>query len=160
MEENYIIIMIESLQKKISVLEHISEKNEEQTKILSAEETDWDAFDRNADEKSELIEQLDRIDEGFEKLFHNVESLLTTTDGRARFKEQIKQMQGLINTITEKSVAIQAVEARNKQMVEKRFAQSHQRLGKSRNSSKVARDYYKNMQQTQFVSPAFLDSKK
>ncbi len=160
MEEKYIIIMIESLQKKLTVLDHISQKNDEQTKILNEEQTDWEAFDRNADEKSELIEQLDQIDEGFELLFEKIKSAIASETGKSRYKKQIEQMQDLIERITEKSVSIQAVEVRNKQMVEKRFMQSHQKFGFSRNSSRIARDYYKNMQQTQVVTPAFLDSKK
>jgi hypothetical protein len=59
----------------------------------------------------------------------------------------------------EKSASIQAAEVRNKALIEKRFAESHQRIGQSRTSSRIARDYYKNMQQAQVVAPAFLDKK-
>lgn len=160
MEENYIIIMIESLQKKLAVLDRIIQCNEEQTEILKEENTDWDEFDRNADEKVGLIDQMDRLDQGFDQVFAEIEPLLTSPEGKQQYREQIRQMQELIGQITEKSVSIQATEARNKQLVEQRFTQSHQRFGQSRNSSRIARDYYKSMQQTQFVSPAFLDSKK
>ena len=61
MEQKYIMIMLDSLQKKSEVLSDIIKKNGEQSQILKEEETDWDAFDRNADEKMELIGQLDEI---------------------------------------------------------------------------------------------------
>ena len=159
MEDNYIIIMAEVLQKKLSVLEQIMMKNDEQTDILKEEQTDWDAFDRNADEKAELIDQMAELDAGFDRVFTKVEPILSSDEGAAIYRFQIKQMQGLIRQITEKSVSIQATEARNKQLVEQRFAQSHKKFGQSRNSSRIARDYYRNMQQTQVIAPAFLDKK-
>ena len=160
MDENYIIIMIESLQNKIDVLDQIIRCNDQQTEILKDEVTDWDAFDRNADEKAALIEQMNKLDQGFDQVFAEIEGLLVSSDGKTKYREQIRRMQSLISQITERSVSIQSTEARNKQLVERRFAQSHQRFGQSRNSSRVARDYYRNMQQTQVVSPTFLDSKK
>ena len=152
--------MLDSLQKKSEVLSDIIKKNGEQSQILKEEETDWDAFDRNADEKMELIGQLDELDEGFDQLFERVKTLLESQEGKARFGEQIRKMQELIREITDKSASIQATEARNKQLVEQRFQQSRQKIGQSRNSSRIARDYYRNMQQMQVVSPAFLDNKK
>ncbi|MCR5418315.1 MAG: flagellar protein FlgN [Lachnospiraceae bacterium] len=152
--------MIESLQNKIAVLDEIIIKNDDQTKILNQDDVDWDSFDRNADEKLELIERMDKLDEGFERLFEKIKELLGTEEGKRAYARQIRTMQSQISIITEKSVSIQAVEARNKQLVEQKFSQSHKRLGQSRNTSRVAMDYYKNMQQTHVVTPAFLDSKK
>ncbi len=160
MDGNYINIMIESLQNKIAVLDEIIIKNDDQTKILNQDDVDWDSFDRNADEKLELIERMDKLDEGFERLFEKIKELLGTEEGKRTYARQIRTMQSQISIITEKSVSIQAVEARNKQLVEQKFSQSHKRLGQSRNTSRVAMDYYKNMQQTHVVTPAFLDSKK
>lgn len=159
MEDNYIIIMVEVLQEKLGVLEQIIAKNDEQTEILKEEQTDWDAFDRNADEKAKLIDQMGELDAGFDRVFVKVESILSSDEGMTTYRSQIKQMQDLIRQITEKSVSIQATEARNKQLVEQRFTQTHKRFGQSRNSSRIARDYYRTMQQTQVIPPAFLDKK-
>ncbi len=159
MEQDYVNIMIDSLQKKIDVLDAIIRKNEEQNKIVATDITDWDTFDKNADEKSELIDKIEEIDQGFDSLFKKVETVLQSPFGKQTYRDQIAKMQQLITLITEKSVAIQAAEVRNKTLIEKRFAESHQRIGQSRTSSKVARDYYRNMQQTQVVAPAFLDKK-
>ena len=160
MDNNYISIMIESLQEKIKILDEIILKNREQADILNVEETDWDAFDENADAKGLLIDRMDDLDKGFDNLFEQVKAALSGDEGRKKYAGQIKTMQELIRSITEKSVEIQASESRNKQLVEKRFAQSHQRIGRSRNTSRAAMDYYKNMQNTHVVTPAFLDSKK
>ncbi len=160
MEQNYIGIMIESLQKKLNVLAQIEGKNKEQEVLLQGDSVEWDAFDRSTDEKAELIEEMDRLDEGFEQLYSRVEEKISTPEGKQACKPQIKQMQELIAAITEKSVSIQASEARNKKLVEDQFARSKQKIGQSRNSGRVAMDYYKNMQQTHVVEPAFWDSKK
>ncbi|MBR4759486.1 MAG: flagellar export chaperone FlgN [Lachnospiraceae bacterium] len=159
MEQNYVNIMMETLQKKVGVLDAIIRKNEEQSRILESDITDWDAFDKNADEKSDLIDKIEEIDQGFDSLFQKVKDVLQSPAGKQTYKVQIGKMQQLITQITEKSVEIQAAEVRNKALIEKRFAQSHQRIGQSRTSSRVARDYYKNMQQAQVVAPAFLDKK-
>jgi flagellar biosynthesis/type III secretory pathway chaperone len=159
MEQNYVNIMIDSLRKKITILDSIIRKNDEQRQIVEAQTTDWDAFDRNADEKSELIDKMEELDQGFDSLFSKVKDLLESPSGKQTYSSQIREMQFLITQITEKSVAIQSAESRNKSLIEKRFTESHQRIGQSRTSSRVARDYYRNMQQTQVVAPAFLDSK-
>ncbi len=160
MEEKYIKIIMDSLLKKIGVLDSIIQKNEEQTNILKEEETDWDAFDRTVDDKATMIDQMEELDKGFDELFAKVKSVLETPTGKKRFAIQIREMQNMIRQITEKSVSIQAAEVRNKQLVEQCFSRSHQKIGQSRSSGRVAMDYYKNMQQTHVVTPAFLDSKK
>ena len=160
MEQNYVNIMVDSLHKKIDILDAIIIKNDEQRQIVENADTDWDSFDRNADEKSELIEKMEELDQGFDNLFARVKDLLESPSGKQVYSRQIKEMQSLIKQITEKSVAIQSAESRNKSLIEKRFSESHQRIGKTRTSSRIARDYYKNMQQAQVVAPAFLDSKK
>lgn len=160
MEQNYVNIMVDSLHKKADILDAIIQKNEEQKTILAKDITDWDEFDKNADEKSDLIDRIEELDQGFDSLFEKVRVLLESPSGKQIYGNQIKQMQSLITQITEKSVTIQTAESRNKTLIEKRFAESHQRIGQSRTSSRIARDYYKNMLQTNVVAPAFLDSKK
>ena len=62
--------------------------------------------------------------------------------------------------MTEKSVAIQAQEARNKNLAENYFAKAREDLKKNRKSSRAALDYYRNMNKMQVVSPQFMDKKK
>ena len=53
-ENSYIQVLIQSLHQKVEALDSIIEKNQEQYEILSAEEADMDAFEKNIDEKSTL----------------------------------------------------------------------------------------------------------
>lgn len=162
MEDNrqYLQIMTESLQKKRAVLQKIMQANDKQTEILSRDTADWEAFDEYAEQKTELIGQLDALDEGFESLYNHIKEALSEEAGRDKYQNEIRAMQQLIKELTEKSMSIQASEARNKQLVEQKFAKQRQQLKAGHLSSKAAMDYYKNMRNTTNLQSQFLDSKK
>ena len=67
-EESYIQILIQSLHQKVEALDSIIEKNKEQYEILSAEEADMDAFEENVKAKSEFIDKIVFLDDGFEEI--------------------------------------------------------------------------------------------
>lgn len=160
MEKQYLSIMEQSLEKKIGILDQIITKNQEQNVLLKDPNMKWEDFDDNANRKMELIEEIDKLDEGFEELFERVKEQLQAPGGKEKYAQQIVRMQELIRQITEKSTSIQAQEARNKVLVEQYFQQSRERIRKGRTSSKAAMDYYKSMSQSSFVQPHFLDDKK
>ena len=76
MEENYIIILRESLEKKVRILKDIIRRNEEQKDILEDDNAAADEFERNVDEKERLVQQIVDLDTGFEELFKKVEKEL------------------------------------------------------------------------------------
>lgn len=159
MTDNYIQIMIESLEKKAAKLDEIIEKNREQAELLKGEEFSVELFDRNVEEKAVLIEQLEMLDIGFDRMYERVKEDLASEAGKAAYKNEIKRMQQLISELTEKSVSIQAQESRNKQMVETAFKSEREKIKALKLGSKAAIDYYKNMNHTNFVSPQFVDKK-
>ena len=110
------------------------------------------------EEKGNLIEQLKRLDEGFETLYAKLASQLE--GNRDRYAEEIRSLQKQIAQITEMSVAIQAQEKRNKQLVEQFFAKERAGIRQNRRSSKAAYDYYKGMSSAGYAQPQFYDSKK
>lgn len=156
----YIAIMVQSLQQKSDVLSQIIVETKEQMEILKQEKLDFEAYDVKVDKKSALISTLEQLDEGFDSLYNKVQDLLTSAGGRDKYRSEIKQMQQLITMITEQSTEIQALEARNKQMLEAGIAASRRQLRSNKTTSKAAMDYYKNMRQTNVITPQFLDSKK
>lgn len=160
MEKQYLSIMEQSLEKKIEILDRIITKNEEQNVLLNDPNMKWEDFDDNANRKMELIEEIDKLDEGFEDLFERVKEVLQSPGGKEKHAQEIVRMQELIRRITEKSTSIQAQEARNKTLVEQYFQRSRERIRKGRTSSKAAMDYYKSMSQTSFSQAHFLDNKK
>ncbi len=158
MGNDYISIMAQSLQKKLGVLDGIIEKNVEQRQILEQEELDADAFEQNIKLKSDLVDQIEFLDEGFEELYGRVKSLMETE--KQQHKEEIQLMKQLIKEITEKSVTIQTQEARNRKLVEQRFSQERKKVRSMRNTSTVANQYYKNMSKLNVVDAQFMDKKK
>lgn len=105
MSELYIDIMLQSLEKKEVVLDRIIEANVRQEAVLKNPEGDPEEFDETVETKGVLIEQLEQLDSGFQKLFDNMKEEL---DGqRENYAKQIEQMQIHIRSITDKSVQIE-----------------------------------------------------
>ena len=157
-ENQYIAIMLQSLQKKEKVLNSIIQINKRQKEELENPSLDPDDFDKTVEEKSELIEQLELLDNGFEKLYEKVREELQAN--KDLYKEEILQMQNSIRALTEKSMEIQTQEARNKQLMEQKFASVKKQVREIRSSQKVVNQYYKNMMKKGYVEPHFLDNKK
>ncbi len=158
MIENYLRILEESLLKKIAVLDEISSYNKGQAELLKQTSVSFDDLDVNMKYKDELIQKLTELDEGFELLYERVREQLL--ENKELYKGQIKHLQDLISQITEKSVSIQAQEARNKKMIEDYLAKEKRQLRHGRQASKAAYDYYKSMNNTAVVPPQIMDQKK
>ena len=157
MSELYIDIMLQSLEKKEVVLDRIIEANVRQEAVLKNPEGDPEEFDETVETKGVLIEQLEQLDSGFQKLFDNMKEEL---DGqRENYAKQIEQMQIHIRSITDKSVQIQAQEARNKELMTQKFARIKEMAKQTRASSNMVNRYYKNMSKLNVVDPQFLDDK-
>lgn len=158
MTEKYLNIMEESLEKKLQILEGIQGYNLRQQEILQAQEVELEQFDECVDRKGELIEELTALDSGFETLYENLSKELQ--DGREKYAEHIRRLQELVSEVMDRSVTIQAQEARNKKLVEDYFRRERKQLGQTRKNSQAAFDYYKNMSQSNLLPPQFMDSKQ
>ncbi|SEF66476.1 hypothetical protein SAMN02910276_00780 [Butyrivibrio sp. Su6] len=148
----------ESLLKKIEVMKKIEEENEKQKNLLSnPDEVDEVAFDKILDDKGELIDQLLKLDDGFQTLFDRVKE--EVGQNKDSFKEQIKRMQELIQEITGRSASIEATEHRNKKLAEEYFSAARQKMNFSRQTSAAAFNYYRTMNNFKDIPPQFLDNK-
>jgi|APHig6443717817_1056837.scaffolds.fasta_scaffold22735_2 hypothetical protein len=157
-QNNYIVIMLESLQKKASLLETLSLKCDMQSDIVSQKEISWSDFDSNITEKQSMIDELMQLDEGFEKVYARVK--LEISENKEKYSNEITKMQEFIMLITDLSVHIQAKEERNRKLVEKSILLLRQDIKKSRTSVKAASDYYKSMSKVNYIDPQFMDRKK
>lgn len=156
--KGYVDILLESLNKKIAVLDAILQQNELQAVTAGAEKFDMDGFEQIVDTKEQLIQEIIRLDNGFESVYDRVSKELK--ENRSRYTEQIKAMQQLIGRIADKSVAIQTSEARNKKLVEAAFQKTRLGFQQGRSSVKAASDYYKSMSRVNYIDPQMLDTKK
>ena len=159
MNEQYVSVLVESLEKKIRVLDEIHQICQKQSEVIANEPVDFEEFDRCMDEKDNCIQELDKLDEGFEMLYDRVGQELKSN--KSLYSEQIKRMQQAISEIMDKSTAIQALEERNKRAVEANFAKERMEIGKGKRSLNVAMNYYRNMRgSADTVEPQYMDKKK
>ena len=158
MIRSYLQILQDSLDKKLKLLMAIEEKSLEQAEMLKKPEVDLAAVDTNMDEKAELIEKINSLDEGFESIYAKIREQLTLN--KEQYKDEIKAIKSMIEKVTEKSTSIQAIEVRNKAQMEVVFSSQKRDLHNRRSAMSVARDYYQNMNKVKHVSPQFLDQKK
>ena len=158
MHNTYVDIMIQSLEKKIKVLEEIRKINITQKNLLEDEGAAADAFDKTVEAKAVLITQMTQLDSGFDKLFERVKEELSTN--KESYVDKIKVMQMLIRNITDLSMELQAQEARNKDLMTRKFVSIRERAKVVRTNTRAASRYYQNMMQLNVVDPQFMDNKK
>lgn len=156
--KNYLGVLEESLYKKLQLLDKIQMYNEAQYQVFSGDNVQVEKFDAYIEEKGRLIEEVLKLDEGFETLYANLSEQLK--NNREQYAEQIKTLQELVKQVTEKSVIVQAQEARNKSLIESYFAKKKEQIGQGRRSSTVAYNYYANVNKSVQAQPQFMDSRQ
>ncbi|MCI5873730.1 MAG: flagellar export chaperone FlgN [Clostridiales bacterium] len=154
----YLPIMIQSLKKKEQILDQIIQINQQQREELENPALDPDDFDKTFAKKAELIESLETLDNGFQELFERVRNELE--GNKETYREEIHQMQDYIRRLTEKSADIQTQEARNKDLMQQKFATVRKQVKEVRKSQKVVNQYYKSMMKGSYMEPQFTDKKK
>jgi len=152
---NYLDALIQGLKKKKTVLDKIIEKNSAQKELLMAEEPSIDEWEALIQQKAEYIEELGRLDDGFQEVYTRVKDELSVN--RANYKDEIVKMQELIADITDRSVQIQAQEIRNKDLAQSQFAKMKRKTRALRQNQRVANAYKQTMKRTNVVDPQFLD---
>ena len=157
-EKNYVTILIESLEKKNRVLNQLLIMNQEQYETIKDNKVDFEAFDKVVEQKGQLIDKLELLDSGFQKVYDRVKIELDVHKDKHTL--EIKKMQELISQLTDKSVSIQTSEERNKAAVEQYFSRERRGLAKKRMSVKVANDYYKSMNKLHGMDSQLLNQTK
>ena len=158
MVEKYLQSLIDGLKQKNELMDKLIALSEEQQRIVGGNEVDWDTFDKTIDEKDVLIQKLGALDEGFQAVFDRIKA--DVDSNRAKYKDYIRELQGLIKIVTEKSTSLMALEQRTKARVTNGFGTQRQKLRQNKESSKVASSYYNNMNRMNYIDPQLMDTKK
>lgn len=158
MSETYLAIMLQSLKKKEQVLDEIIRLNDLQKKQLTDQATPVDDFDRTVEDKSACIDQLDQLDSGFEKLYAQVQEELQAN--KEQYADTIRELQKRIRSVTDKSIMIQAQEARNKDLMMQKFTTVRKHAKDVRANSKAITGYYKTMTHSGYMDSRYMDGKK
>ena len=117
-----------------------------------------DAFEASIDEQNAMIKELDKLDSGFESFYERVREDITAH--KEQYHNEIVYMKELIQKTTDKVVAINAGNARNKTLAERQFQEEKKKIRQSVSKTKVARNYYNSMNNLNQVAPQFYDNKK
>ncbi|MDE6902950.1 MAG: flagellar protein FliT [Lachnospiraceae bacterium] len=151
-------ILLQSLEKKTKLLDDMIRQNGVQEELLKEEDLDMDAFDEAINQQGFYIEELDKLDQGFETVYDRVREELLRD--KARYRMEIIRMKELIQQITDKIVTLNAGNMRNKMLAENQFSRKRAAIGAGASRNKAARNYYNNMNRLNYVSPQFYDNKK
>lgn len=154
-DKNSILMMCESLEKKIDVLNQIREMNGKQKEILENPRSSPDELEENLSRKGGLIVELERLDSGFSTLYEKVREELMANTGR--YADKVNEMKDLIRKITALSAAVEREEIDNKELAAKRFSDVRKMARRIRKNEKAVSSYYKTMSQN--TDPGFMDQK-
>ena len=154
---NYLMIMVESLSKKINILEKLLEYTKEQELLLAEDEFSMEEFSGLLDKKGELIDVLNTMDQGFEQVYERMEEEIKGK--KEEHVHEILLMQQRIKTITDLSIKLQELEYKNKEKIEVQFSKKRNEIKTFRQSKDNVNKYYRVMSKTQVVDSAFLDKK-
>ena len=158
MSSAYINMLIESQEKKLELLDRVIELDKEQEAIVTGDKPDMEALNANLTAKGALVDELNKLDEGFDSVYAKVrEELITNKEAH---KSEIGRLQELIRQIMDKTADIEAMEARSKINVETFLKRRKKELREGRNSIQAASVYSTNMRRAYDTSPFFVDNKK
>ncbi len=97
--DNYLNMLKDSLVKKERNLSSLIALSEKQGVIVREEkDVDWDEFNKVADEKSTLIEEILKLDEGFEMLYEHIKEGLE--DNKEKYRDVIIEIKTLVKSVT------------------------------------------------------------
>ena len=158
MVEQYLDAMIQSMDEKEVCLKTLLAMTAEQEQALRKEQPDWDSFDRLIDEKADVIDRLEALDEGFQAVFDKVRDEMENK--KALYKERIVRLQQQIRTVTDQSNALITAEQRNKSLMESKASMERKRIRQTKANAKLASNYYNSMNRINYIDPQLMDKKK
>ena len=155
---NYLELMKDSLVKKEKILSDVLELTREQEKLLNLEDFDDEAFDAIITEKSILIEEINKLDEGFELIYKRIEDQIK--EEPSYYRESIEKLQGFIRTLVDKGVEVETLERRNQIKFDMNISKSKDRIRNYNLNSNAVTKYYSNMSGNIGEGTYFVDKKK
>ena len=157
-EREYLDVLIQSLRKKLVLLNRISILNREQREILQDEEAGPDVFDINVRDKGDLVDQIVALDVGFDEVYAHIKDLMERD--HSAYEDQLEQMRELIRQVMAKDASVRAEEQRNYELAQRKFANVKKQVREVKASRKMVNSYYQNMMSQKPGDAMFLDNKK
>ncbi len=139
----YINVLKDTLQKKKSIMEQIYGATKQQKDLLQSGKFNEDEFQRTISLKGMYLDELQRLDNGFEQIYKRV--ALALKHNKDMYKDDILAAQKLIQEIMDLSVSIRAMEEQNKERFPACIMERRRHFGNVKTNSKIVNRYYKNM---------------
>lgn len=155
---NYLELMKDSLIKKDKVLSTVIELTKGQEILLGEAEFDAEAFDELINKKSLLIEEINKLDEGFELTYKRIADKVK--ENPAVYREGIEKLQELIRLLVDKGVEIETAERRNQVKFDMKVSKSRDKIRNYNLNSSAVTKYYSNMSGNTIENTYFMDQKK
>lgn len=140
---DYVVMLYDSLGTKLDLLKQLQVKNKEQTAILKDNSSSPEELEQNITQKGNLIDRLDKLDDGFQVLFERTSSILEAE--KDAYKEEIRGMQALIRQITDITADIEALERKNEVYARERFANVRSQIKEANTSNRALKAYKDNV---------------
>lgn len=154
----YLKILRDTLYKKRKVLEQIFAVTKKQEQLFFKTEPQIEEMDSCMDEKSEYLKVLQQLDDGFEKMYEKVKRELQASP--EKFSEEIRELQTVISQVMDLSIAIQALERKNKSSMERYLLRHRKNIQTYRTGRQKVNTYYNTMTGFQPQQSYFMDKKK
>lgn len=154
----YVGILTDSLKRKKAYLDEIAELTKKQGELAAADKFDEEAFGETVDRKETLINNIIEIDKGFTSVYDRIRGNLL--EEKETYKDELKNIQALINSCMDKGSEIEVLEERNRQKLEGIFASERKSLRQVKNSRSIANKYYKTMANGMVNDAMLYDRKK
>ena len=151
-------MLIESQEKKLELLGQAIELDKQQEEMITGDSPDIEALNANITAKGALVDELNKLDDGFDAVYAKVRDELI--NNKEAHRDEIRRLQELIRQITEKIAEVEALEARSKINVDNFLKSRRRSLKDGRSSVKAASVYSTNMRKAYHTSPYFVDNKK
>ena len=139
----YISMMTDALKRKKTVLTTLYEQTKEQETLLTDDSMDVDRFEKLLDEKGEGIEELNKIDDGFDSLYKKLEQELM--GNQDSYREEISIMKELITQVTDLGTKIQVLEKKNHDRFQQYITDEREKIRAANKSQQTAMTYARNM---------------
>lgn len=149
--------MVDTLNKKRALLDKIYQSTLAQEKYINSDQPDMDEYTVLYHDKEILIDELNKLDDGFEKIYEHVR--IEMASNKDEYKDEILHMQNLIRLISERSAAIFSLEKSNKEKFHIYFSKQKQEIKAFKKSNQTVTKYYKSMTEG-YGKDMFIDKKK
>lgn len=155
--DNYVKILVNTLQKQVEVLQEILKVTQEQNKIAHMSEFDELLLEETLNQKEILIANLNKLDAGFTAIYGRVKSEIKLN--QEQYKKELVEVQKLIKESTDLGMLIKVLEERNREKMIQCFSNQHKKYNAKNTAATVASHYNQTMNQSKVANSYFMDKK-